>query len=214
MAVKNTPKNGTPTGRFSLTLSGRGMAAVVVLFIICLGWTFVLGVLVGRGYKPEEAVPKLAELMPEAQQNASAPAAEADPEVLKPEELEFFEELQKKPGQVSGEVSPPEQEANAPEPAPKPALQAQPAAKQEQSGNFMYIYQAAAYRSVKQAEEFRAKIQAKGYSAGVESATYGGNTWHRVLVHFKGSPEETRVLKETLRGLGVEKPLLRGKKPL
>jgi cell division protein FtsN len=78
----------------------------------------------------------------------------------------------------------------------------------------MYIYQAAAFRSMKQAEQFQAKIKALGYSAGIESASYGGDTWHRVLVHFKGSPQDTRKLKESLQELGVEKPLLRGKKSL
>lgn len=225
MAAKNTPKNGAPPGRFSVTLSGRGLAAVIVLFVICLVWTFVLGVLVGRGYKPEEAVPKLAELMPEASENASRAEADKAPEVLKPEELEFFEELQKKPEDAA------QQQATAP--AAKPVESPKPVAGTKtatgdqsetsdpsaaeagsQDGSFMYIYQAAAFRSLKQAQQFQAKIQALGYSAGVESATYGGNTWHRVLVHFKGTPQETRILKESLQSLGVEKPLLRGKKPL
>lgn len=218
MAAKNTRNNGEKEGRFGVTLSGRGLAAVIVLFVICLVWTFVLGVLVGRGYKPEEAVPKLAELMPEAHQNATAPAP-GDSGVLKPEELEFFDELQKKT-EATAEKTVQSKAPSSPEPPPaetaKQESPQQPAPKAESgdSGVFMYLYQTAAFRKPDQARNFRAKIEALGYSAAIETVTYGGNTWHRVLVNFKGTPEDTRKLKQDLGKIGVEKPLLRGKKPL
>lgn len=218
MAAGNSNNNGEK-GRFSVTLSGKGLTAVIALFIIGLAWTFVLGVLLGRGYNPEEAVPELARLMPEASENASKTTGDEGPGVLKPEELEFFDELQKKPEEVV------EAAETAPEAAPKKAVKSAPAEsppagkpgmaeRAEDESLYMYIFQAAAFKNREQAKNFRARIEALGYSAGVETATYGGDTWHRVLVHFKGTPDDAGSLKEALRGLGVEKPLLRGKKPL
>jgi cell division protein FtsN len=219
MAARNSKKNGAGAERFGVTLSGRGLAAVIVLFVIGLVWTFVLGVLVGRGYKPEEAVPKLAEFMPAAE-NATSEPARGEGGVLKPEELEFFDELQKKP-EVTAEAEPARPaETKRPEPEkPGPDKDAgSPEAEEPRAepadGPFRYLYQTAAFSKPEQAGNFRAKIEALGYSAGIETVTYGGKTWHRVLVNLKGSPEDAEALKKDLRGLGVEKPLLRGKKPL
>ncbi len=83
--------------KFTFEFSGPGLISVVVVAVLGIVWVFILGVLVGRGYKPEEAVPQVAQIMP-----APAPAAQADskepPTVLKPEQLEFQDTLQgKKP---------------------------------------------------------------------------------------------------------------------
>ncbi|WP_243439118.1 SPOR domain-containing protein [Fundidesulfovibrio soli] len=68
---------------------------VAVLGII---WVFILGVLVGRGYKPENAVPQVAQIMPSAQPQTQQPENKEPPQVLKPEELAFMDSLQgKKP---------------------------------------------------------------------------------------------------------------------
>lgn len=230
--------NSTNTGekkKFGVVLTGRGLFLLIVLFIVGLAWTFVLGVFVGRGYNPEKAVPELARLMPAPAENASKEAQGHGPEVLKPEELEFYDKLQEKPGAAAEKPAPkpkpaskpeqksapaqpeppkqakPEPQAPAPTPAPAPA----PAPEQDEDSTvYTYIYQAAAFAQIDQAEAFRRKIEALNYSSYIETATIDGKTWHRVLVRFKGTPVETRTLKEALSGLGVEKPLLRGKKPL
>lgn len=217
MAARNSKKNGSESERFGMTLSGRGLAAVIVLFVIGLVWTFVLGVLVGRGYNPEEAVPRLAEFMPAAE-NATTKPAPADGGVLKPEELEFFDELQKKP-EVTVEEETPRPASPKPEPAKPEKEKAEAGTEPEEraesaDGPFRYLYQTAAFGKAEQAGNFRAKIEALGYSAGIETVAYGGKTWHRVLVNLTGTPEDVEALKKDLRGLGVEKPLLRGKKPL
>ena len=68
---------------------------VAVLGII---WVFILGVLVGRGYKPENAVPQVAQIMPTAQPQSQQAENKEQPQVLKPEELAFMDSLQgKKP---------------------------------------------------------------------------------------------------------------------
>uniref|UniRef100_A0A7C4AGN3 SPOR domain-containing protein n=1 Tax=Fundidesulfovibrio putealis TaxID=270496 RepID=A0A7C4AGN3_9BACT len=79
--------------KFTFEFSGPGLVSVVVVAVLGIAWVFILGVLVGRGYKPEEAVPQVAQIMP-----APAPAAQAEskepPTVLKPEQLDFQDTLQ------------------------------------------------------------------------------------------------------------------------
>lgn len=91
----NKPAEGPR--KFTFEFTAPGLISVAVVTIFGLLWVFILGVLVGRGYKPENAVPELAQIMP-----APAPAAQPEqnepPTVLKPEELQFMESLQgKKP---------------------------------------------------------------------------------------------------------------------
>ena len=86
--------------RFTFSLSTAGLVSLSVVAVAALAWVFILGVLVGRGYKPEQAVPQLAEIMPRP--DAEAPAPKGDDRVLRPEELEFFDAVKKQPGQTPG----------------------------------------------------------------------------------------------------------------
>lgn len=83
--------------KFSFEFTGPGLISVVVVGVLGIVWVFILGVLVGRGYKPENAVPQVAQIMP-----STAPSAQQEnrepPTVLKPEDLQFQDTLQgKKP---------------------------------------------------------------------------------------------------------------------
>ncbi|MDY0307619.1 MAG: SPOR domain-containing protein [Desulfovibrio aminophilus] len=83
---------------------GAGLAVALTVF-------FVLGILIGRGYRPEAEVPELARIMPvPVPANATAP----EPQVLKPEELHYMEQLTQTSGAAKG------QKAEAPKPEPKP----------------------------------------------------------------------------------------------
>lgn len=86
--------------RFTFSLSTAGLVSLSVVAVAALAWVFILGVLVGRGYQPEQALPQLAEIMPRPE--AEAPAPTSDDGVLKPEELEFFDAVKKQPGQTPG----------------------------------------------------------------------------------------------------------------
>ncbi|NDV28902.1 SPOR domain-containing protein [Desulfovibrio sp. JC010] len=55
---------------------------------------FVLGILLGRGYQPEKDMPEIAMMLPSQASNASG---EVKGGVLKPEELDYIDQLKKKP---------------------------------------------------------------------------------------------------------------------
>jgi len=234
MAKDNTKRkarddgNGQPR-RLPFNLSAGGLATVAVIAAAALAWAFVLGVLVGRGYKPEDAVPELARIMPRPEANATAPApAPAPPEVLRAEELEFYDDLHRKPGEAAP-VKPRAASApgaQAPATAPQAAAPAAPAGSApaapaaqapaaEASGQqFAYVYQVGALRDAEVARQFAARLKGQGLTTSVESAQTQGATWHRILVHFQGTPAQTEALKATLAAAGVQKPILKSKTPL
>lgn len=88
---KDEYKSGGPR-RYRLELSLTGMLGLGTVFLLGLVWVFIFGVLVGRGYQPEKAVPELAKIMPDA------PAKKkADAEVIQPEQLTFLNKLREEP---------------------------------------------------------------------------------------------------------------------
>lgn len=87
--------------RFSFEISMSGIISIGIVVVLGMCWVFILGILVGRGYRPEAAVPQIAQMMPttEATQPGNSTPA-ATPTVLKPEELQFMENGGGKDGEV------------------------------------------------------------------------------------------------------------------
>lgn len=87
--------------RFSFEVGMSGIISVGIVVVLGMCWVFILGILVGRGYRPEAAVPQIAQMMPTTE--AASPGntePSAPPSVLKPEELQFMDDLQGKEGEV------------------------------------------------------------------------------------------------------------------
>lgn len=132
--LKDTSEETKEPRRFRLDLSPAGLVGAIGLLLVGLVWVFIIGVLVGRGYKPEQAVPELARIMPGA--NATADdqaAARADKGVLRPEDLQFYDDLSKKPvapkaaasrDKAPAQAAPEPKQTAKPEPAPSPAPRA------------------------------------------------------------------------------------------
>ena len=60
------PKKGDPLSKksYTLKLTFSTIVTTCIVLFIGIGWSFVLGVMVGRGYNPEHKVPHLATLLP------------------------------------------------------------------------------------------------------------------------------------------------------
>lgn len=238
----NTPRSVT------VHLSLGKATALSVLAVFVVAWAFVLGIVVGRGYKPEQAVPEIARIMP-MPQTAPQPAPAG---VLKPEELSYLDTLSKPPEntakaaersirrpspqaekpaekatapaqQQTPAQSPAQQPTPAPQaapaPAPKPAAPAPApvpaqALQQESLERFTYIYQVASFSDQAQARALSERIKGLGLSASTEASEINGRTWHRVLVRFIGTAEETHGMREKLATLGLSQIIMRSKTPL
>lgn len=226
-------KDPNASGRlYTFSLGFGGMAALVTVFTLALCLFFVLGVLVGRGHRPETAVPVVAGIMPRESLTPQSPA----PEVLKAEELGYSEQLGKKhdgptPSRSidSAEQKPKEKKADKKEeqkPAAaktpdKPASKApeKPVQKKDDkkpdpdTQRYDYAYQAATFPDGDSAKAYLKRVKGLGLKGDIESGNTEGKSWHRVVVFFQGTPTDTRGLKEKLASIGAQKLVMRSKTP-
>lgn len=230
------PKIPGEARTFTFTLTLPGLISVAGIAVLALTGFFIIGILIGRGYQPEQDVPELAKIMPTPQEEV-AKATEPETEVLKPEELQFTEELTRSAEEVNatveeeaqaeaveqaqeseaGKVEVPEKAARVEKPEPEsPAKSLSEAAKDRKPGEqiFDYVYQVASFKEGAMADAFAAKLEKAGFKTGKESVQAGNGTWHRVLVLFQGTPDETDILKAGLKEFKIKKPLMRSKKPI
>lgn len=229
-------KDPNSSGRqYTFTMGFGGMAALVTGLTLALCLFFVLGVLVGRGHRPETAVPVVAGIMPKETLSRAAP-----PEVLKAEELGYSEQLGKKhegpsPSRpIDSERKTPEKkdakkddkkaakpgdkpadkkDAKAAKPGDKPAEKKAEQKPDPDSQRYDYAYQAATFPDPEAAKSYLKRVKALGLKGDIESGTADGKAWHRVVVFFQGTPTDTRTLKEKLAGIGAQKLVMRSKTP-
>ncbi len=219
---KGTKPKRNPSGKtyeFSLSLSG--MISAIGAGILVLTFFFVMGILIGRGYRPESDVPQLQEIMP-TKEHGQLTAAQNKTEILKAEELDYPERLKERPEAVMAEPSPTPKEEKKPEPRQKreqkpetkPLPQASPAPAPDQSSEkiYNYTYQVASFKKQEMAEALCAKLDNAGLRTAIVSGEVKGVTWYRVHVRHHGSPASINGVKSTLANFGIKKPLLMRKK--
>ncbi|MEZ7195909.1 SPOR domain-containing protein [Pseudodesulfovibrio karagichevae] len=222
------PKLNAARKKYDFSLSLSGMISITGVGVLALTFFFVMGILIGRGYRPEADVPPLKELMPDAEHGQLA-AENTPPKVLTLEELDYQDRLKASPQQMldgpdEAKAKPEPKPVAAPEtkPEPKPEAKSAPAAAPQpetatpapaQPGEavFDYVYQVASFRKADMATGLRDKLAAAGLKARVESGEAKGSTWHRVQVLHHGTPASTSEMKATLAKFGIAKPLLKKK---
>ena len=237
--MKNPQTKDAGRIRFQVGLSG--LFTALLFMLVGMVWAFILGVLVGKGYRPENAVPEIARLMP----NTVVQNQTDGQEVLRPEDLEYFDALRKgssakkapvrkseTPAEEKKESRPAVQDATVdvlPEPKKRvlpPVVEKQPAQVRDQAQPktdqdddndptmYQYVYQVASFQDMASAGSFTRKVEAEAIKASISETKINGKTWYRVLVYFRGTPRQTRDLKSKLAQLGVDKPLMKSKIPL
>lgn len=203
-----------------LTLS-VGMGTVInTILVLCAGFVcvFTLGILLGRGYDPENLLPGLERAMPKPAPMepplvlSAADPAEAAPEQAAPEAAFPSSKTAGSAGRESspsgapgGSAPPVQRTAAVVESAPVPAPDAPV---------YQYLYQVAAYKSAAPCELFVDKLKAAGYKAGSRSSTENGVVWHKAMLEFTGTNEQALALRENIKSFGISDPLLKSRKPL
>lgn len=91
---------GRKKGVHTINVTLPSLISASIVAVIGFGWVFVLGVIVGRGYNPEERL-GLDRIMPRPAKNASHPPPMPEG-VIKPEDLQFINSLRARPAPVSG----------------------------------------------------------------------------------------------------------------
>ncbi len=97
---QGTKDGGRKKGVYTIHVTLPSLISAGIVAIIGFGWVFVLGVIVGRGYNPEERL-GIDRIMPKPAVNATQ-GAPAPGGVFKAEELQFMDSLRAKPAPVSG----------------------------------------------------------------------------------------------------------------
>lgn len=264
MGFAPTTSKDKDTGKKIFTFSLRlpELTGLSVIILVGFIWVFIFGLLVGRGYQPEEALPELKHLMPSQQQvaeanpmpveqnigaNSSTPkkisnkpnlnpvqgktvTEQQKASVIKPEQLNFFEQLKakeksnspatahkpKKAHVVAKRTAPAVAQKVVPMPrvvaASTSSVQKKQAVLEKNTATFEYIYQVAASTNKQAATKLRTTMSAKGFTTSLATAVINTKKWYRVNVHFVGSPADLTSFKSRLAVAGYSKPLLRKKK--
>lgn len=110
-----------------------------------------------------------------------------------------------------GKTKTPRQEGKAAQASPAPqapvAARERPAA-QAREPKFDYVYQAAAFRGKEEGDALRARLEEKGLRTRMQKS----GKVHLVLVLLRGSEREAENVRETLRRMGLGKPIRLSKK--
>lgn len=223
MAKKASKPSSPPRKRWKFELGPAGVIGLGSVAALIMAWSFILGVLVGRGYKPESVILEFGHFVPPLIKGESGGGS---PKPLLPEELRFFDTLQEKAKQHAMPPAPPRRDAAPevrptppaaqeptkaapPSPPPSQSVQTVPAAER-----FEFVYQAAAFRTEAQARALQQRISDVGGAVSVELSVLDGRSWYRVLVTIRGSAADAEQVKARLRGHGITDPFLRHKKSL
>ena len=262
--VKTKDKDtGKTTYTFSLCFPE--LLGIFTLIVLGFTWLFIFGVIVGRGYLPEETVPANDQFMPTQQEIASQPpeqilmpatgatttpqeaqnpaktldkqvaspapkktASAPKEQVIKAEQLNFFEQLK---GKDAGTAQKAPQKAATPKTssrkqAAKPARSnalakalRKPAARSKTpdpalatgTEQFEYVFQIAASTEKKAAEKLQDSIRAKGFTTSLATAVLNTTKWYRINVHFVGAPKDLAIFKSKLAVAGYRTLLLKRK---
>ncbi|HDQ40418.1 MAG TPA: SPOR domain-containing protein [Desulfonatronum sp.] len=220
MAQKSQKTSSGPGKRWKYEFGPAGMVGLCSVVALIMAWAFILGILVGRGYKPESVISELSGMLPELGKSPSAPAA---PRPLLPEELRFFDSLQEKSVPVMPAAPPRKEAAQAmpsadhetrSAPPPPAAAPSQPLDAEPVEPRFEFVYQVAAFQTDAQARALQQRLSEVGGTTSLEVSVQDGRPWYRVLVTLRGSATDAEHLKNRLRTHGVTDPFLRAKKSL
>lgn len=230
-----------PKRTFTFTFSTAGLLALLLFTIIALAWAFILGLLLGRGYKPEELVPEIAQVMP-------TPQPPSVTETLRPEDLNFYEQLKNIPlkDEKSEEkditplpIQPEKQTQNTDKTKKTDKKSAQKSNKPTKNENkippketivtsqktdkqaekqieprYSFYYQLASLKDGASAIEAQKRLQAKNFKTSINKIQNDETTWYRLFVTFEGTDNELTDTKAKLKKLGFGDILLIKKKPL
>lgn len=216
------PKFNVGNKTYDFSLSLPGMVSAVGASVLALTFFFVMGILIGRGYRPETDVPPLNDIMP-TKQHGPVAQEPLKPEILRADELEYPERLKESPGAIMDKQ--PSAEPKKSEAKPKAKTETVKSANSapekpevfkpvpDKSGDpvYDYIYQVASFRKSGMAERLSAKLVAAGLRTAIEAGKAKGSTWHRVQVLHHGTPASTAAMKAVLIKQGLGKPLLKKK---
>lgn len=241
------PSSPTPNSRkgeplskrsYTLHLTFSSLVTVGIVLIIGIGWAFVLGVMVGRGYNPEKKVPQLSRWLPEEEQTAdkTKPGTVEDTlpksQIMRLEELNYANSLKSKPGEAPKPAPQhsatlrPVQVPSAPQgtqgvvvqagaaerPTPQPVQRPQAPQTPPPAPQeiFDYTFQVATFKDTDAVNALRVRLEGEGYRSRMDR----DGKLYKVMVLMRGNQERATALQERMKAMGLGQPIQRGKNPV
>ncbi len=212
---KSKSKIAENKGKKSITFTLSGLFSLALLGLIIVVWAFILGIILGRGYRPEILIPQLAQIMPSHEKkDVQEKDSRKKRVVLNPEELGFFEELKKDRVNLSSSTESKrnvQKDLNAEQRSDTSRNSEQKSINQPDK-LFAYTYQVAAFQDKNRAQKLQAKLQTVGVQSYLKKVSKSTADWYRIYISFKGTTEDIRELKKSLNKLGIKKVIIRSKK--
>jgi hypothetical protein len=212
------PKLNVSSKTYDFSLSLPGMISAVGAGVLALTFFFVMGILIGRGYRPETDVPPLGDMMP-TKQHGLVGQKPLKPKVLRAEELGYPERLKADPDMIMDKQPVAEskksktkvEKVKPADSGPEKPEVFEPTPAKPGESVFDYVYQVASFRQSEMAEALSDKLVAAGLRTSIESGKAKGSTWYRVQILHHGTPASTAGMKAVLATQGLGKPLLKKK---
>lgn len=189
---------GSQGRTYTYSFTFGGLATLVASMALALTLFFVLGVLVGRGHRPEAALPPVARIMP-----TEPPAQKDAGEILKPEELQFREHLEAK-GTEPTPTKPIDKVEHKPK-TPEKKAEAKPAEKGKDDKKAAEHKAADQKAEHKAAEKTDQKPDAKADKKDDKKAD--GDTKRYAYVYQAGSfpdPEQAKSFLKKVKSTGLK----------
>lgn len=188
-------------------ITPSALVTMSVLGLILLGFTFLAGVIVGRGTMP---LPRALELESLAEERRSAKDAEAD-RILSQEELRFMTSLKREDAAgVLSAAKPANREKAAK--ARKPEKKAEK--KEAKAQTFDYVLRVAAFKDVEPAKRLMARLIKDGMKATRSQAKTNSGLWNYVSVSMRGTVADLQVMRRRLDKFGLHDAIVIARRPV
>lgn len=217
-------KNTFLAKTYTITLTVPRAIVCGAVSLILISWFFFLGLVVGRGYEPENIIPQLAQVMPQpgeivadgpsltppsstqpqpAESNGRSIVAEADRAYRANIRQESASTNTATPpslkppaaGQGANQAGQPANTSN------QTAGQTTGAKNQSQGGGetYKFVYQLASFKEEKAAQDLKNKLVAAGFTTRISTSKGAQSTWYRLIVDFTGTQNQADAARANLK---------------
>ena len=197
---------------WNVTVTPSALVTMCVLGVALLGFTFLSGVIVGRGTMPLPQALELETLAPEKKDAL----AETEEKIITEEELRFMTSLKARESEGVLSAAAADMAAKKAERVEKArAAEKKPAAKKEKkeepkpskaepaSNRFDYEIRVATFHDPEGAQRLGERLRKAGMRTRLTQSARGDRKLHYVAVLMRGTVEEYQALRGRLAGMGL-----------
>ena len=202
-------------------ITPSALVTASVLALILLTFSFLCGIIVGRGTMPLPQPQELKHLLPaEAAGEEGTEEGKASEAILPKEELRFMTSL--KSEQDAGVLSERSKAENAPVSGEEPknlkpetvSEKAKAEVVEPQKPLTDYVIRVAAFKNAEQAQSLRSRLAKAGLRARYAQTKTKRGTWHYVQVLLRGTDTDFQKTKSILNAEGLRDFMILSRKPV